>query len=557
MIKRQRTSLFLFGLAACFLGCFATVSHAQALFGEKDAANNLDRFDARHVPDDALAVAVLSPQQWFDSPALKFFPLEVLRVLGREEFGVDPADVVEIRAVVSLNPETMQPQLGTMIKLKGKVDPAKLAAVFGGDTDTIQVDKFTAYPIDGPPGAVLTLVDQNTVYLGMAEYLPSMLEAADGDGALSQVLRSMSNRPGLSVAITMEQVGPMVSGVAMQQAQQLAPDLQPLAQIPQFTDAIKLHVGFDGQTGSIELSFVGKDDIAAERIRSILTDGLTAVRELAIAEFSRSMESTGQSPAMKEAIESYANRMAAMVTSKLAPDRAGDHVTIALDSQVGFATVGVLGGILLPAVQSAREASRRMSASNNLKQIMLGFHNYHSAYKQLPVSAITDDDGKPLLSWRVALLPFLDQVELYRQFQLDEPWDSEHNLPLSKKLPSVYRSPGKRLPAGMTTYHAVVGKGLALEPLQKTRFRDFLDGLSNTIMVVEVNDDAAVPWSKPADLEIDMADPMARLGKARQGGFNLAMADGAVRFVSQNIDVTLFKALLTRAGGEAVPRDVK
>jgi hypothetical protein len=188
---------------------------------------------------------------------------------------------------------------------------------------------------------------------------------------------------------------------------------------------------------------------------------------------------------------------------------------------------------------------------------MLAFHSHHSAYKQLPVSAITDDDGKPLLSRRVALLPFLDQVDLFRQFQLDEPWDSEHNLPLSKQLPSVYRSPGKRLPAGRTTYHSAVGKGLAMDPLQKRRFRDFLDGLSNTIMVVEVNAGAAVIWSKPEHLEIDMPDPMAHLGESRQGGFYVAMAEGAVKFVSQNIDVTLYKALLTRAGRKAVVRDFK
>lgn len=162
-----------------------------------------------------------------------------------------------------------------------------------------------------------------------------------------------------------------------------------------------------------------------------------------------------------------------------------------------------------------------------------------------------------MVRWRVALLPFLDEMDLYRQFQLDEPWGSEHNLSLSKKIPSVYRSPGKRLPAGKTTYQATVGEGLAMEPLQKMRFQNILDGLSNTIMVVEVNDDAAVIWCKPEDLEIDMADPMDNLGKARQGGFYVAMADGAVRFVSQNIDVTLFKALLTRAGGEAVVRDFK
>ena len=96
-----------------------------------------------------------------------------------------------------------------------------------------------------------------------------------------------------------------------------------------------------------------------------------------------------------------------------------------------------------------------------------------------------------------------------------------------------------------------------MEPSKTMVFRQILDGLSNTIMIVEVNDDAAVPWTKPADLEFDIANPMAHLGHARQGGFNVAMFDGRVKFVSRDIDVELFKALLTRAGGEVIVRDFR
>ena len=122
--------------------------------------------------------------------------------------------------------------------------------------------------------------------------------------------------------------------------------------------------------------------------------------------------------------------------------------TVELKSQANIATAGILVGLLLPAVQSARGAARRMTASNNLKQVMLGLHNYHDAYKRLPPSAITDDNGKPLLSWRVAVLPFVEEQALYEKFHLDEPWDSEHNLPLSKELPAAYDLPGIPLPQG-------------------------------------------------------------------------------------------------------------
>ncbi len=89
----------------------------------------------------------------------------------------------------------------------------------------------------------------------------------------------------------------------------------------------------------------------------------------------------------------------------LTPTRNGSRVNISVKSGSSIATTGVLVGLLLPAVQASREAARRMSAGNNLKQIMLAMHNYHAAYNHFPPAAITDKDGKPLLSWRVAILP--------------------------------------------------------------------------------------------------------------------------------------------------------
>ena len=90
-----------------------------------------------------------------------------------------------------------------------------------------------------------------------------------------------------------------------------------------------------------------------------------------------------------------------------------------------------------------------MTASNNLKQLALGIHNFHSAYRKLP-AARTDENGQPLLSWRVAILPFIEQQALYEQFHLDEPWDSEHNLKLIDQMPATFTDPSLMLPPGMT-----------------------------------------------------------------------------------------------------------
>ena len=217
------------------------------------------------------------------------------------------------------------------------------------------------------------------------------------------------------------------------------------------------------------------------------------------------------------------------------------------------ATSGVLVALLLPAVQAAREAARRPQCTNNLKQFGLAMHNYHSATNALPKPAITDKDGKPLLSWRVAILPYIEQAELYNKFKLDEPWDSPHNKALINEMPSTYLCPSWRVTGpGMTTYQAFVGPGALFEEGKATGFQDVTDGLSNTLMVVEAKD--AVIWTKPDDLKFDPLAAPSLYGASSNhpGGFNALFGDGSVRFIKVSINPEVMKALITRNGGEAL-----
>ncbi|HJT78937.1 MAG TPA: DUF1559 domain-containing protein, partial [Gemmataceae bacterium] len=215
--------------------------------------------------------------------------------------------------------------------------------------------------------------------------------------------------------------------------------------------------------------------------------------------------------------------------------------------------VAILIGLLVPAVQKVREAAARIQSANNLRQIGIAMHNYNDTYGHLPTQAIYGKDGKPLLSWRVAILPFIEQEALYRQFHLDEPWDSAHNKALLVKMPKTYALPGRE---GTTTtfYQAFVGPGAFFEDRKELRIpADFRDGTSNTILCVTAAD--AVPWTKPEDLPFDPARPLPKLGGHFSNGFNVLLCDASVRFLSNKVSETTLKAAITRDGGEILGPD--
>lgn len=217
----------------------------------------------------------------------------------------------------------------------------------------------------------------------------------------------------------------------------------------------------------------------------------------------------------------------------------------------------LLIALLLPAVQAAREAARRVQCVNNLKQIGLALHNYQSAYGQFPPAAITDRDGKPLLSWRVAILPFIEQQQLYSEFKLDEPWDSPHNQALAAKMPKTYACPSVPLladnPHGMTEYLAIVGPVALFDETMGTSLDSVTDGTANTLAVVESK--GLVLWTKPEDVPLDV-QTQSKVSSYHPGGANALFGDGSVRFLKvQNVNPAVFQALCTKNGGEVLSTD--
>ena len=210
-------------------------------------------------------------------------------------------------------------------------------------------------------------------------------------------------------------------------------------------------------------------------------------------------------------------------------------------------------GVLLPRVSHSRAAARRMQSMNNMKQIALAMLNYEFAHKKFPPAYKVDKDGKPLLSWRVLILPYLEGQNLYHQFHLDEPWDSEHNKQLIAQMPAFYKSPKSKVAnEGKTNYLTIRSDKSVFPGKDGVSFHQITDGISNTIMTVEVADSAAVIWTKPDDFEYDEKDPKKGLVGMWPGGFIAGLTDGSVRFLPVSLDAKTLNALFTRDGGEPV-----
>jgi RNA polymerase sigma factor (sigma-70 family) len=193
----------------------------------------------------------------------------------------------------------------------------------------------------------------------------------------------------------------------------------------------------------------------------------------------------------------------------------------------------------------------RARSAANLQKLALAMHAYVEVHGRFPPAALTARDGKPLLSWRVLLLPHLGHKDLYRQFKTGEPWDGPHNRKLLAQIPDVFAPVrGASGVADSTFYQLFAGKGTMFDDPDGVRPEDVTDGTSATVLLVEAGQ--AVPWTRPADVAYAPGRPLPRLGGLFKGGFHIALVDGSVQFVKKDFPEQVMHAAITRAGGEVV-----
>jgi hypothetical protein len=221
-------------------------------------------------------------------------------------------------------------------------------------------------------------------------------------------------------------------------------------------------------------------------------------------------------------------------------------------------------GVSLPPDPAAVEQVRDIIQMNQdratkLKNIALAMLNFHDTYRRFPQAEnqkFFDAQGRPHLSWRVHLLPFLEQQPLFDKFKLDEPWDSPNNRPLLEAMPDAFRDPQDATDSTSTRFVTLTGPETPFSKQHGPRMADIIDGTANTILVLLAGPDRAVPWTKPEDAAFDPATPFTCLGRPYGPGFNFVRVDGASLQLKRTLPPDLFKVLVTPAGKEQVPRDL-
>ena len=195
----------------------------------------------------------------------------------------------------------------------------------------------------------------------------------------------------------------------------------------------------------------------------------------------------------------------------------------------------------------------------------MAFHQYHEKYGCFPPAYIADEAGRPLHSWRVLILPFMEYEPLYERYRFDEPWNGPNNSKLADEIPEPYQCPSftKNMirfdkmtarESRMTNYLVITGPKTAFDHASCVSVRKIEDGTSNTILVVETRE-RRVNWMQPEDVSIDDLAPRFQLSpddETHVGGFHVLLFDGSVRFLNVTISPELLHALCTANGGEEI-----
>lgn len=549
MLRQSKRSI-------CWLLLVSTMSspslvYAQPPAGDKASLLSQQIKQLRHITAKSAVAGIAFPRRVLTAPEMEMLPVEVFSAAGLKELGIDPLDIESLLVMIE-PPGPGMPGFGAVLQFTKPFDLTALPDHFRNGLEEQEHKGRPYLRANNPVQPSLYLPNDRTLVVATDGVMQAMItsKAGDATSAVRQLLGAAAEPYDLHVAVSIDMVRQLIN-MQLQQAPPLAEPFDALRQAPDLISSAELRLRLVGSEQSGVLVVHANDEAAAEKLAALVDETMKAGQRMLLAQLAN-VPDTGDP--VQQASQKYAMRMMRHIFEQLRPQRDGKTLTLGgTQESTQVATIGILVALLLPAVNAARSAARRNQSMNNMRQIGLAFVNHESAFGKFPARASFDDDGTPLLSWRVHILPFLEEQALYDQFHLDEPWDSEHNKQLIDKMPSVFRSPPSTSSPGETNYLLPVGPGTMFAGQEPLTIRNIKDGTSKTLLLVEVNDDEAVTWTKPADWTYDRDNPTRGLGELQAGGIFLAtFVDCSCRAITNAVDKDVLTALFEYNDGRRV-----
>lgn len=514
----------------------------------------LDRIDyatgrtaaLKYLPADAFAAVSVYPQLVFNNALTKDVPWDEVfaEMIKRRKF--DPRKIEQVHVFVPTPAPTGPPAPvpTVVVRFTEVIDTAGLMEqIFEEGSEKVEAggkvyyrDKTARAPI------AIFMPDDRTLVGCMVTDAAKLLDAKGSTGPLNDRIKAGPTNNVFNAVVLLEPVRPTLDQLTMLGKSQMPEAFQPFADIPANVDVLTAAMSLDGPM-LLSIHLESKNEAAATKIQGTLQGGLAMLK--GIYGLQREQLAKAAPPEAAPLLT-----LADEVVGGLEVQTKGALVSVNLATPKSLPKVGEAMGAM---IESARKSALKARASNNLRQIMFAMLAHNDSTRKLPTNSY-DADGKPLLSWRVHILPFVEQRALYDQFKLDEPWDSEHNRKLAAQMPQVYRSVNAAPDTDKTPYQTFSGEGTAFEPKKALTITDVRDGMSNTIAVVEVGADKAVVWTKPEDVPLQGASPVAALGTLDDSGFLVGFLDGSVMRLPKTIKAETLKAMISPAGGETIDR---
>jgi hypothetical protein len=505
--------------------------------------------DLRLVPADASAfVSVRVAEVWKSDDVKKvldMMPPEMKKGITEQEdkFGLSLGDCERVTGVIGdYGDFNKNPNVWAIFLTSKDCDEKKLLDQIMPDRSEETEGKHKYYSTKkGPDSWAMYFHSKRVFVLGSQRGVKACLDQIDKpakDGPLKEAIKEAGGKRHFVAA------GSLPSMVTAMAKQKLPPEMKPFAALLD-TEVVMLASDLFGsvQQSEITLTFADSDKAGKGK------DAAEALKKFAIAKLPELKAQMGfnvvppEARGLVDAIETTLKE--AKVEQKK------DRVVLSFKFQ------GDMTDLMRPSLQKVFEAAGRTQGLNNLRQIGIALFNYENAMGRLPPPMSYDAKGQPLLSWRVHLLPYLEQEKLYNEFHLNEPWNSPHNLMLLNRMPPMYRIPGQ--PPNATTTHYQVFVGDFQAPFlrmfapnspphnaQVRRLTEIVDGTSNTIAVAEAA--GAVPWTKPEDVPFAPSPQgfsAAKLGLPGAATFNVVLFDGQVRSFPKSISPMNLQAWIT------------